>query len=195
MNRAVFLDRDGVINRKAPEGEYILCDEDLEILPDAPGAIRRLSEAGFLVIVATNQRCVAKGLLNEDRLEAIHQVMLSRLRAEGARIQAVYYCPHEAEADCACRKPKPGMLVQAARDHAIDLAASWMIGDSLSDAEAGKAAGCRCILLAGAGAGSHGTASVPWALAGTASVLRDCQVVASLSEAVGYILECSESAL
>lgn len=180
-HRAVFLDRDGVINRKAPEGEYILREKDFEILPDAPAAIRLLKEAGFLVIVITNQRCVAKGLLSEADLQAIHKTMLKRLRVNGAVIDAIYYCPHEDNDRCACRKPKPGMLLQAASDHIIDLAASWMIGDHLSDAEAGKAAGCRSILLA------NESQAVPPAF-------DHYRLAGSFPEAIQYILEHLEPA-
>ncbi len=181
VNRAVFLDRDGVINRKAPEGEYILLEKDFEILPDAPAAIRSLSEAGFLVIVVTNQRCVARGLLSEAGLQALHKTMLKRLQTSGAVVNAVYYCPHEADNRCACRKPKPGMFLKAASDHAIELTASWMIGDHWSDVEAGNAAGCRSILLADA---AH---PVP-------PTHDHCKVAASLSKAVEYILQHLESA-
>jgi D-glycero-D-manno-heptose 1,7-bisphosphate phosphatase len=144
MRKAVFLDRDGVINRKAPtEDEYVTCWEEMEILPGAAEAIARLNRFGFDVIVVTNQRAVAKGLLTTAELEAIHQQMCEHLAREGAKIQGVYYCPHELEPLCDCRKPKPGMLFEAAREHDIDLAASWMIGDSEKDVEAGKRAGCR----------------------------------------------------
>lgn len=143
MNKAVFLDRDGVINRKAPEGKYITQWDDFEFLPGAAGAIRSLNRAGFLVIVVTNQRCVAKGLLTESELRSIHERMITELKKEEAVIDAVYYCLHEVEAHCLCRKPEPGMILQAAKDHDINLALSWMVGDCLRDVEAGKAAGCK----------------------------------------------------
>jgi D-glycero-D-manno-heptose 1,7-bisphosphate phosphatase len=147
MNRAVFLDRDGVINRKAPEGGYITRWEDMHFLPDVAGAIHLLNRAGLLVIVVSNQRCVAKGLLTIRELESLHRRMREKLAEDGARIDGIYYCPHEYDPPCDCRKPAPGMLLEAARSHQIDLAASWMIGDTAIDIQAGKNAGCRTALL------------------------------------------------
>lgn len=143
QQRAVFLDRDGVINRKAPEGQYITQWEDFELLPGVAEAVRRLNEAGFLVIVVTNQQCVAKGLLTETQLNSIHEKMVVALKRQGSVIDAVYYCPHEVEARCACRKPEPGMILEAARDYKINLAESWMVGDCFKDVQAGRAAGCK----------------------------------------------------
>jgi D-glycero-D-manno-heptose 1,7-bisphosphate phosphatase len=143
MKKATFLDRDGVINRKPPEGQYVTRWEDLQILPGAAKAIALLNEAGFRVIVVSNQRCVAKGLLTGPELDFMHQRMCRELAAAGAVIDEVYYCPHEKQPPCSCRKPAPGMLLAAARTHQIDLTASWMIGDSDIDMEAGRSAGCR----------------------------------------------------
>ena len=148
MNRAAFLDRDGVINRKArSEDSYITCWDELEILPGVAEAITRLNRLGYLVIIATNQRSIAKGLVTTAELDTIHQRMCEYLLAAGARIDAVYYCPHEIEPPCGCRKPQPGMLFDAAKVHDIDLRASWMIGDSDKDVEAGKRAGCKTVRL------------------------------------------------
>jgi D-glycero-D-manno-heptose 1,7-bisphosphate phosphatase len=143
MKKAVFLDRDGVINRKPPEGEYVTRWEELELLPGVAEAIAVLVKAGFLVIVVSNQRCVAKGLLTVRELDSIHQRMRDNLAAVGAVITGVYYCPHDTQPPCDCRKPAPGMLFTAVRDHEVDLAGSWMVGDSDTDVEAGKKAGCR----------------------------------------------------
>ncbi len=147
MKRAVFLDRDGVINRKAIKGEYVTRWEDFHFLPGAAEAISLLVAAGWSVLVITNQRCVAKGLLTVPELEIIHRKMLQELLQAGAEVQAVYYCPHEKQPPCTCRKPLPGMLLTAADEHQIDLASSWMIGDSEKDVEAGKRAGCRTVLI------------------------------------------------
>jgi D-glycero-D-manno-heptose 1,7-bisphosphate phosphatase len=147
MNRAAFLDRDGVINRKAREGEYVTSWEDVQILPGVSEAIASLNHAGFRVIVVSNQRCVAKGLITIADLEILHQRICGVLAGAGATIDAVYYCPHEKEPVCRCRKPAPGMLLDAARDHKIDMSASWMIGDSRADIEAGRAAGCKTALV------------------------------------------------
>jgi D-glycero-D-manno-heptose 1,7-bisphosphate phosphatase len=147
MKRAVFLDRDGVINRKASEEEYVTRWEDFHFLPEVAEGIALLNRAGWSVIVVSNQRCVAKGLLTIEELEAIHRRMREELVAAGARLDGIYYCPHEKEPACDCRKPAPGMLLRAAKEHQIDLQSSWMIGDSESDIEAGKRAGCKTARL------------------------------------------------
>jgi D-glycero-D-manno-heptose 1,7-bisphosphate phosphatase len=173
MRRAVFLDRDGVINRKAREGEYVTRWEEMQILPGVSDAIALLNWAGFCVIVVSNQRCVAKGLITSADLEALHRRLCETLARDGATIDAIYHCPHETQPSCCCRKPQPGMLLDAARDHDIDLGASWMIGDSQVDVEAGKNAGCNTVLLVG---GECGAEEEP----GT--------VAASLLDAVHHIL-------
>jgi len=147
MRSAVFLDRDGVINRKAPEGEYITRWEDLEILPGVAASVRQIKEADLKVVVVTNQRCVAKGILTEIALQKLHERLIDQLAQDGAIIDGIYYCPHDKTAGCSCRKPAAGMLVQAAQEHEIDLKGSWMVGDSPSDILAGKNAGCRTIFL------------------------------------------------
>ncbi len=147
MKRAVFLDRDGVINRKAAEGEYITRWEDFHFLPGVADGITLLNRAGWSVIVISNQRCIAKGLLTIEKLESIHRRMREELIAAGAGVDGIYYCPHKKEAACDCRKPAPGMLLTAAKEHQLDLQSSWMIGDSETDVEAGKRAGCRTAQL------------------------------------------------
>jgi D-glycero-D-manno-heptose 1,7-bisphosphate phosphatase len=149
MSRAVFLDRDGVINRKATGDGYVTRLEELDLLPGAAQGISLLNRFGFLVIVVTNQRCVAKGLLSAGELEYIHAQLCDEIEATGGRIDQVYYCPHEKEAHCECRKPSPGMLLSAAREHRIELKSSWMIGDSDEDVEAGRVVGCRTARVIG----------------------------------------------
>lgn len=147
MIRAVFLDRDGVINQKPAEGLYVTKWEDFHILPGVIEAIGLLNQSGFLVIVVTNQRCVAKGLMTVAELELMHERMTDILARAGAIIDETLYCPHEKEPPCDCRKPAPGMLLSAARARGIDLSASWMIGDSDNDMEAGTNAGCHTARL------------------------------------------------
>ena len=147
MKRAVFLDRDGVINRKAAEGAYVTRWEEFQFLPGVAEAISLLNRAGWSVIVISNQRCVAKGLLTLAGLESIHSKMREALAVEGARIDGIYYCPHDNEPPCDCRKPLPGMLLTAAVEHQIDLTSSWMVGDAESDMAAGKSAGCRTLRI------------------------------------------------
>jgi D-glycero-D-manno-heptose 1,7-bisphosphate phosphatase len=145
MKQAAFLDRDGIINRKAPEGQYVTRWEELEFCTGASEAICLLNRAGFLVVIVTNQACVARGLMTTAELECMHARLCFTFEAAGATIDAIYYCPHKSEPPCSCRKPKPGMLLHAARIHDIDLARSWMIGDSARDIEAGRAAGCNTV--------------------------------------------------
>jgi D-glycero-D-manno-heptose 1,7-bisphosphate phosphatase len=147
MNRAAFLDRDGVINYKAPEGQYVTCREQFQFIPKVEEAIASLNKAGYAVIVVTNQRCVAKGLLTAQELDSLHEWMRRELADAGAIIAGVYSCPHENEPPCSCRKPAPGMLLTAASAHNIHLSASWMIGDSDVDIEAGRNAGCRTVRI------------------------------------------------
>ena len=151
LRPAVFLDRDGVINRKALAGGYITRWEDFEFLPGVELAIARLNAAGVDVIVVTNQRCVAKGLISLAELRELHRRMADSLAQRGARIDAIYCCPHESEPVCRCRKPAPGMFLDAAQDRGIDLQKSWMVGDSEIDIAAGKNAGCKTGLITGEG--------------------------------------------
>ncbi len=160
MNKAAFLDRDGVINRKAPEGQYVTCWEDLQFLPGVPEAIGLLTGAGYCVFVVSNQRCVANGLLTVAELESIHRRMCQELAAVGATITQVYYCPHEKQPPCRCRKPAPGMLLTAAQTHKLDLTSSWMIGDSEIDVEAGRNAGCRTVRILNGDDAKNGGADV-----------------------------------
>jgi D-glycero-D-manno-heptose 1,7-bisphosphate phosphatase len=147
MSKAVFLDRDGVINQKPPEGEYVTRWEDFHILPGVAEGVALLNRAGFTVIVVTNQRCIAKGQVTVVELENMHQRMTALLAGSGAIIDGTFYCPHEIEPVCECRKPAPGMLLSAAALHGIDLSASWMIGDSDIDIQAGVNAGCKTARL------------------------------------------------
>jgi D-glycero-D-manno-heptose 1,7-bisphosphate phosphatase len=147
MKKAAFLDRDGVINKRAADGGYILAWEEFQILPGVAEAIALLNRAGLLVVVVTNQQCVAKGLISIAGLEGIHNKMIIELAAIGAHIDSMYYCPHGTDQSCDCRKPAPGMFLTAAKRHDIDLARSWMIGDTDSDIAAGRSAGCKAVLI------------------------------------------------
>ncbi|HMD44138.1 MAG TPA: HAD family hydrolase [Candidatus Acidoferrum sp.] len=149
MKKAAFLDRDGVINKRAGDGGYILNWGEFEVLSGVPEAITQLNRAGFQVIVVTNQQCVAKGLITIAGLEEIHRNLQRELADAGAHLDAIYYCPHGSDESCACRKPAPGMLLTAAKEHDLDLASSWIIGDADSDIVAGQSAGCKTILITG----------------------------------------------
>jgi D-glycero-D-manno-heptose 1,7-bisphosphate phosphatase len=142
----IFLDRDGVINRRLPD-EYVTTWAEFEFLPGAQEALRLLTEAGLRLIIITNQRGIARGLMSETDLHDIHARMLAELAQVGALIAGIYHCPHDKN-QCACRKPAPGLLFQAQRDFPdLDFAASVLIGDSLSDMQAGRRAGCRTFLI------------------------------------------------
>ena len=157
--RAVFLDRDGVINRMVYDPELGLVDspqnaDQFHLLPGVVDAIRSINEVGFLAVVVSNQPGIAKGKCTFAILEAVSEKMHRQLFDGGARLDAVYYCLHHPEAlledyriNCDCRKPKPGLLQKAATELGIHLAASYMIGDGLTDVLAGKAAGCTSIFL------------------------------------------------
>lgn len=139
--RAVFLDRDGVINVRLPGGAYVTRWEEFAFCEGAPEAMKMLQDAGYLLIVVTNQRGVGRGLMTEEDLGEIHRRMREELSKEGVVLEAVYFCPHDLDAMCRCRKPLPGMIEKAVEDRGIDAAGSLLIGDSVSDMEAGKAAG------------------------------------------------------
>jgi histidinol-phosphate phosphatase family protein len=160
MRRAAFLDRDGVINRKATGHGYVTRWEEMHLLPDIAESIALLNRAGFLVIVVSNQRCVAKGLISSSDLDSLHRRMCNELAGAGATIDGVFYCPHEEQPPCNCRKPAPGMLLTAARIHQIDLPASWMIGDADIDVAAGKNAGCKTARLLRSNETANGKADV-----------------------------------
>ena len=155
--RAIFLDRDGTIN--IYKG-FLRNIHDFELIQGIGSAIRTINEQGYLVLVVTNQPVIARGELSKEELEEIHNRMETELGKEGAYLDGIYVCPHhpdkgyegevaELKFDCACRKPKPGMLLRAAKDFNINLEESWMVGDSESDIKAGRAAGCRTALVGG----------------------------------------------
>ncbi len=147
MARAVFLDRDGVLNRAVVRDGLPYPPQNmiaLEIIPDAVLALNRLRDAGFRLIVVTNQPDVARGTQTREQVEAIHQALQAQLSltTEDFRV-----CYHDNADNCSCRKPKPGMLLDAATDFELDLATSFMIGDRWRDIEAGKRAGCKTIFI------------------------------------------------
>ena len=169
MRPAVFLDRDGTLI----ELVHHLADPGaVQLIPGAGAAMRRLAEAGFATVVVTNQSVIGRGLLTEAGLEEVHEVMHRQLAAEGGRVDHVYFCPtapvtkDPTVIEDPMRKPGPGMLLKAARDHGLDLAASWMVGDTVSDILAGRHAGCRTVLVrTGYGTRDDGAADIADAVA------------------------------
>ena len=153
--KAIFLDRDGTINKYVG---FLRNIDDFELLPDVGEAIKQINESGYLAIVVTNQPVIARGEVTIEQLQEIHNKMETLLGQAGAYLDAIYYCPHhpdkgfegeiaELKFECKCRKPKAGMLFKAAKEYHIDLSQSWMIGDGGNDILAGKNAGCRTILI------------------------------------------------
>ena len=171
----VFLDRDGTINRKPPEGSYVSEPSQLQLLPGAASAIRRLNQAGIKVIVVTNQRGVAQGLMAERALIEVHDRLRKLLRAEGAEIDRIYSCIHEV-GSCRCRKPDPGLLLEAmAEDPDIARSRFVMIGDSHSDVLAGRRAKAETVRLSDRHLPQAQTAGATY-------------VAQTLSEAVDWVL-------
>ena len=159
MTKAVFLDRDGVVNELIYYPEHGIIDspftvEQFKLLPGVSEAINKFHELGYKVVLVSNQPGIAKGHMSRDTFDEIGERMKEELPKDGAFLDGEYYCFHHPEAkidelklDCECRKPKPGLLFQAAMEMDIDLPHSWMIGDGLTDIKAGKDAGCRTILM------------------------------------------------
>lgn len=150
---AVFLDRDGTINE---EMGYINHLSRFRLLPEAAPAIRRLNEAGLPVVVITNQSGAARGYFPPSLVEEVHRLMQELLAQKGARVDAIYACLHAPDAGCSCRKPKPGLLLQAAEELGLDLSRSYLVGDRYMDIQTAANAGVQGILvLTGYGLGEH----------------------------------------
>jgi D-glycero-D-manno-heptose 1,7-bisphosphate phosphatase len=156
---AVFLDRDGTINVKAPAGGYITSPDELMLLPGAARAIAALNAASILTVLVTNQRWLSEPTGDSGRYAAVHARLKQLLADKGAWLDAAYHCPHPADV-CNCRKPKPGMLTRAAREHSFDLAHTVIVGDTAADVMAGRAAGTAAILLRAGGGAADGSDAV-----------------------------------
>jgi D-glycero-D-manno-heptose 1,7-bisphosphate phosphatase len=140
----VFLDRDGTISEDVG---YLNDVSQFRMFPFAAGAIRKLNDANLPVIVVTNQSGVGRGFFAESMVHTVHREMTQQLAAEGAHLTAIYYCPHTSDDDCECRKPKPGMMRQAAREHGVDLTGAFVVGDRYGDVELAQANGGRGVLV------------------------------------------------
>lgn len=145
--KVVFLDRDGVINKKAPENDYVKNWSEFVFLPGAIEALKLLTQNGYDIHIITNQRGIARGMMSERDLKVIHEKLKDELEKHDTKIRQIYYCPHAEDDGCDCRKPKPGMLFQAAGEHDFDLTKADFIGDDERDLQAGDAAGCKTILV------------------------------------------------
>jgi D-glycero-D-manno-heptose 1,7-bisphosphate phosphatase len=146
LRRAIFLDRDGTLNLKPQEHEYVTSAAAFVWLPGAREGLALLARGGFALTVVSNQRGVARGLLSRETLAQIEETMQSDLEPYGCAITAFRYCVHNGD-DCDCRKPKPGMILDLAEELNLDLGSSWMVGDAESDARAGEAAGCKTAVV------------------------------------------------
>lgn len=180
--KAVFLDRDGTIN---VEKDYLFRIEDFEFIPGAPKAIRRLKEAGFKVIVVTNQSGVARGYYTLDDVKILHEHIQKELAKFKTSVDGFYICPHHPTSgignflrDCDCRKGKPGLLLQASVEHGIDLSRSFMIGDKIADVEAGLNAGCMPLMVLT----GYGEKEAQRIQPGQVPIFRD------ILEAAGYVV-------
>ena len=149
LRPAVFIDRDGVINENPPN--YVKSWQEFRFLPNALAALRLLASCPWPIVIISNQSPIGRGLITRLQLDEIHRRMLARIRRAGGRIDGIYICPHRPDEGCACRKPAPGLLYQAAAEMTLDLAASLMIGDSLSDVQTARAAGVVPVLLRNGG--------------------------------------------
>ena len=186
LQPAIFLDRDGVI---IEDSHYVSSTQEVRLIPGSADAIAALNAAGWVVVVVTNQSGVARGMFTTETVEAVHTHIAELLAERGAKIDAFYYCPHhtdgEVEAfrgDCACRKPKPGMLLRAAEELWLDLSRSWIVGDRPTDLQAGAAVGCQTVLVR-TGYGAEVDAGVL-----DREKLKLRAVVADLREAIGHMM-------
>jgi len=147
FKKAVFLDRDGVINKKPARGEYVKNWKEFEFLSGAIKALKILCQKGFEIYIITNQAGIGRGFMSEQDLKIIHQELEKELEKQDVKISGIYYCPHEMRENCGCRKPKPGLFFQAAKEHNLDLKKVIFIGDDWRDSGAGLSAECETILV------------------------------------------------
>jgi D-sedoheptulose 7-phosphate isomerase len=176
---AIFLDRDGVIN--ANRSDYVKSWEEVELLPGAVEALQKLARTGMPIVVVTNQAAVSRHLLSFEVAEHINRRLVSFAAANGARIDAVVWCPHRPEKGCDCRKPKPGLLTYAAEVLNLDLSRSYLIGDARSDIAAGQTVGCTtALVLTGRGSNERAQVEAEWGPA--------CQVLPDISAAADWIV-------
>ena len=185
LRKAVFLDRDGVINRDSPD--YIKRLEEFEFLPGSLDALRRLVERGFACIVITNQSAPTRGLMTLEALDAIHRRLCAAVAEAGGRILDIFICPHLPADGCSCRKPKPGLLHAAQRKHGIDFSSAAMIGDSATDIECALNAGVRTTVLVQTGNGEKAAQEL------SARGLCPGFVAPDLNRAVDWLVETDSS--
>ena len=179
MNPAIFLDRDGVIIEN--RDDYVRSWSDVEFIPAALEALRDYHSSQFRIVLVTNQSAIGRGLISLDQAQKLNQRITTVVEQAGGRVDGTWMCPHAPHENCTCRKPQPGLLLQAASALNLDLARSYMIGDALSDLKAGRAAGVREAMLVRTGRGSR-QASLP-----EATLLQPFRIFDSLAEALNHI--------
>ena len=145
FNKAIFLDRDGVINKERKD--YVKTINELELEPNISHYIKQLKNLGFLIIVITNQSAINRNLTTHENVQSIHNYIQKILQSKNTAIDSFYYCPHKPDENCDCRKPKIGLLLKAKLDFQIDIKSSWFIGDNDSDIEAAKTFGCNYLKI------------------------------------------------
>ncbi len=178
-SEAVFLDRDGVIIENCDN--YVRTWSDVEILPGALDALAKLADSHYKVFIVTNQQCVGKGIISEENATNINERLIDIIHDHGGRVDFAQICPHLSAERCECRKPEPGMLLKAANKFDVDLSQSWMIGDAVTDVQAGIAAGTQPLFL------QTGRGHTQQKLL-QQNDLADTPVFANLSAAVDYLL-------
>ena len=144
-HKAIFLDRDGVINEERKD--YVKNIDEFKLIKNSLNAIKFLKEKNFLVIIITNQSAINRGLLSIERLNEIHESLINKLGELNSSLDGIYFCPHKPEENCLCRKPKPGLILKAIEEFKIDPKSSWMIGDNDSDVIAANSSGCKGIKI------------------------------------------------
>jgi D-glycero-D-manno-heptose 1,7-bisphosphate phosphatase len=177
---AVFLDRDGVVIENRPD--YVRSWQDVSLLPDAAEALHRIDDAGYKIVLVTNQASVGRGLLSLEEAVGINRQLVETLQRSGIEIDGVFLCPHRPEDACDCRKPAPGLILQAAAALGLDLAASLLVGDAVSDLQAGLAAGVGRVALVRTGRGHEQELLL------AAAGLAEAPVFDRLAEAVEALL-------
>lgn len=184
MRPAIFLDRDGVLiaNRE----DHVKSRAEVAFEPGAFEALHRLGQTGYFLVVITNQAVVGRGIIRLETAEQIQREVIAEIRCRGGRIDASYLCPHHPDDGCDCRKPRPGMLLRAAKEHELDLEKSYLIGDAVSDMEAAGTSGVRGILV------QSGRGRQQQEILATRPTLQ-CTVVSDLAAAVTYILQQKDS--
>lgn len=145
LNKIIFLDRDGVINKR--RDDYVKTIDEFVLLPNVAESIKKLNQMGFLIIILTNQSAINRGIITEEQLNQIHTYMIQELKKSSCIITKIYFCPHRPDENCDCRKPKPGLIKKAIKEFDADIDNSWLIGDSDTDLESANSIGVRAIKI------------------------------------------------